>query len=62
MKEPVNRIYINQILKTMVGGPYNPKYGQQLQIVIQAMQQAALTNTPIAQITQQTQSALQGVM
>lgn len=62
MKLPVNRIYVNQILKTMVGGPYNPKYGQQLQIVIQAMQQAALTSTPIAQITQQTQSALQGVM
>jgi multiple sugar transport system substrate-binding protein len=62
MNLPVNRIYVNRILKTMVGGPYNPKYGQQLQIVINALQQAALTNTPISQITSQTQSSLKGVM
>jgi multiple sugar transport system substrate-binding protein len=62
MSLPVNRIYVNQILKTMVGGPYNPKYGQQLQIVINALQQAALTSTPISQITKQTQSSLKGVM
>jgi len=62
MNLPVNRIYVNKVLTTMVGGPYNPKYGQQLQIVINALQQAALTSMPISQITKQTQSSLQRAM
>jgi multiple sugar transport system substrate-binding protein len=62
LKAPVNRIYVNTILKTMVGGPYSPKYGQQLQIIIQALQEAALTNTPISQIQKSTQAALARTM
>jgi multiple sugar transport system substrate-binding protein len=62
LKEPVNRIYLNKILRTMVGGPYTPKYGQQLQIILQALQEAALTSTPISQIQSTTQSALAKTM
>lgn len=62
MSLQVNRIYVNHVLKTMVGGPYNPKYGQQLQIVINALQQAALTSTPISAITKSTQNQLRTVM
>lgn len=56
--DPVSQEYINKILPTMVAGPYGPKYAQASQIVIQALQEAALTNTPISQIQQQAQQQL----
>ncbi len=59
--DPVSQEYIHHVFGTMIAGPYGPKFGQQLQLVIQAMQEAALTSTPVSQIQQQTQQALQGV-
>lgn len=59
--DQVSQEYINKVIPSMIAGPYGPKYAQASQIVIQALQETALTNTPISQIQQQTQQALVGV-
>ncbi len=59
--DPVSQTYINEIFPTMVGGPYGPNYGEASNSIIQAIQQAALENTPIKQILKQTQKSLETV-
>jgi ABC-type glycerol-3-phosphate transport system substrate-binding protein len=59
--DPVSQTYIDDIFPTMVGGPYGPNYGEAANFIIQAMQQAALENTPIDQILKQTQQNLETV-
>lgn len=59
--DPVSQTYINEIFSTMVGGPYGPNFGEAQNFIIQAMQQAALENTPIEQILKQTEQNLQTV-
>ena len=45
----------------MVGGPYGPEYGQAQQLVIQAMQEAALSDKPIEDIVRETDEQLSGI-
>ncbi len=45
--DPVSQAYINQIIPSMIGGPYNPQYGAAQQYVIQGMQEVALSNADI---------------
>jgi multiple sugar transport system substrate-binding protein len=59
--DPVSQAYINKILPTMIAGPYGPKYAQSSQVVIQALQETALTNQPISQIQQQTEQQLDSI-
>lgn len=59
--DPVSQSYIDDIFPTMVGGPYGPNYGEASNFIIQAMQTAALENTPIEQILKQTQQNLETV-
>lgn len=47
--DPVSQAYINQIIPSMIGGPYNPQYGAAQQYVIQGMQEVALSNADIDQ-------------
>jgi multiple sugar transport system substrate-binding protein len=58
---PVAQAYVTKIFPTMIGGPYSPAFGKQLPLVLQALQEAALTTTPISQITQQTEQALASI-
>lgn len=59
--DPVSQTYINEIFPTMVGGPYGPLYGQAQQFVIQAMQEAALTNKPLSEIVEKTEQSLKTI-
>jgi multiple sugar transport system substrate-binding protein len=59
--DPVSQAYVQEILPTMVGGPYGPQYGQAQQFIIGAMQRAALENAPIEQITRETEQNLRTV-
>jgi len=47
--DPVSQAYINQIIPSMIGGPYNPQYGAAQQFVIQGMQEVALSDADIDQ-------------
>jgi multiple sugar transport system substrate-binding protein len=49
--DPVSQSYIQDIFATMIAGPYGPDYGKAQQSVIRALQQAALEDVPIEQIT-----------
>ena len=59
--DPVSQTYIDEIFPTMVGGPYGPNFGEAQNFIIQAMQTAALENTPIKEILKQTQQNLETV-
>jgi len=61
LQDPVSREYINHIFATMVGGPYGPQYAQSGQIVIQALQEAALTTTPISKIQSSVEQQLKAI-
>ncbi len=61
LSDPVSQAYINEIFSTMVGGPYGPEYGQAQQLVIQAMQEAALSDKPIEDIVRETDEQLSGI-
>lgn len=61
LSDPVSKEYINHIFPTMMGGPYGPQYAQSGQTVIQALQEAALTNQPISQIQQSTEQQLKAI-
>lgn len=61
LSDPVSREYINHIFDTMIGGPYGPQYAQSGQVVIQALQEAALTKQPISQIQQSTEAQLKTI-
>lgn len=45
----VSQAYINRIIPSMIGGPYNPQYGAAQQIIIQGMQEVALSEADIDQ-------------
>jgi multiple sugar transport system substrate-binding protein len=47
--DAVSQIYINQIIPSMIGGPYNPQYGAAQQFIIQGMQEVALSDADINQ-------------
>lgn len=47
--DPISQVYINQIIPSMIGGPYNPQYGAAQQHVIQGMQEVALSDADIGQ-------------
>lgn len=57
--DPVNQAFAEEIVPTMVPGPYGPEYGQAEQIVVNALQRTAVTDTPIDQIMQSTEQELQ---
>jgi multiple sugar transport system substrate-binding protein len=57
--DPVSQVYITDVFKTMNGGPYGPKYGETQQVIIGAMQRAALEDDPIEQILKETEQSLQ---
>lgn len=45
--DPVSQAYLNEILPSMIGGPYDPQYGAAAQFVIQAMQEVAVAGFPV---------------
>ncbi len=47
--DSVSQVYINEIIPSMIGGPYNPQYGAAQQIIIQGMQEVALSDADIDQ-------------
>ena len=47
--DPVSRVYINEIIPSMIGGPYNPQYGAAQQFIVQGMQEVALSDADINQ-------------
>jgi multiple sugar transport system substrate-binding protein len=47
--DPVSQVYINEIIPSMIGGPYNPQYGAAQQFVIQGMQEVALSNADVSE-------------
>lgn len=48
-QDPVSQAYINDIIPSMVGGPFNPQYGAAQQFIIQGMQEVALSNADVSQ-------------
>jgi multiple sugar transport system substrate-binding protein len=47
LSDPVSQAYLNEILPSMIGGPYDPQYGAAAQFVIQAMQEVAVAGAPV---------------
>jgi multiple sugar transport system substrate-binding protein len=47
LSDPVSQAYLNEILPSMIGGPYDPQYGAAAQFVIQAMQEVAVAGYPV---------------
>jgi len=47
LSDPVSQAYLNEILPSMIGGPYDPQYGAASQFVIQAMQEVAVAGAPV---------------
>jgi len=48
--DPVSQTYINEIIPSMIGGPYNPQYGAAQQFIIQGMQEVALSDADIDRV------------
>jgi len=59
--DPVSQAFVNEIIPSMVSGPYGPDYPKAQEFLLQAMQQAALTQEPIGQILQNTEESLKAV-
>ncbi len=47
LSDPVSQAYLNEILPSMIGGPYDPQYGAAAQFIIQAMQEVAVAGAPV---------------
>jgi multiple sugar transport system substrate-binding protein len=59
--DPVHQAYVNEILPTMVAGPFGPEYSRAGEAIVQAMERTAITDEPIDQILQQTEQDLQAI-
>lgn len=47
---PVAQEYAKAVIPSMIGGPYNPLYGQAASFIIRGMQEVALTGAPVNQV------------
>lgn len=59
--DPITEVYYNEVFDTMVGGPYGPEYGQAQQIMIEAMQIAAISDEPIEDIVEKANADLEEI-
>jgi multiple sugar transport system substrate-binding protein len=46
-ENPISRAYVDGIIESMVGGPYDPQYGASQQFVIEGMQMVSINRSPI---------------
>jgi len=59
--DPASKAFVEEVIPTMEPAPFSPAYGPAQEPIVNAMQQAALTDTPIKTILADTESALSRV-
>jgi multiple sugar transport system substrate-binding protein len=47
LANPISQAFINEVIPSMIGGPYDATYGAASQFVIQGMQEVAIQGTPV---------------
>ena len=47
LDNPISQAYINEVIPTMIGGPYDDNYGSASQFIIQAMQEVTIAGAEV---------------
>lgn len=47
LDNPISQGFINDVIPTMIGGPYDATYGSASQFIIQGMQEVAISDVPV---------------
>jgi len=47
LDNPISQAFINEVIPSMIGGPYDATYGSASQFIIQGMQEVAISGVPV---------------
>jgi multiple sugar transport system substrate-binding protein len=47
LSDPISQAFIDEVIPSMIGGPYDEKYGQAQQFIIRAMQEVAVGDASV---------------